>query len=51
MTLLDLLRDAASRIVRAEESLEVGDRELAWEILRDLELDVVSWIAANEVTA
>ena len=40
MTLFELLRDASARIVRAQEALEDGEQALAWEILRDLELDV-----------
>ena len=48
MTLFELLQDASARIIRAEEALEDGERDLAWEILRDLEVDVVGGLAAWE---
>ena len=46
MTLLALLRDVAARIVAAQEALEAGDTGEAHSILRDLEVDVISSLAA-----
>jgi hypothetical protein len=36
-----LLRDLVSRVVSAQEALEVGDTDLAFAILVDLEGDIV----------
>jgi hypothetical protein len=43
---LALLRNAAARIVAAQEALEDGDTGLAYAILVDLEADVVGSLAA-----
>jgi hypothetical protein len=48
VTLLQIVRDALARIVRAEEALEDGERRLAWELLRDLEEDVAVALRAWE---
>jgi hypothetical protein len=41
-----LLRDLIGRVVSAQEALEVGDTDLAYAILVDLEGDVVGSLAA-----
>jgi hypothetical protein len=43
-----LVRDALSRIVRAQEAIEVGDQPFAHAILAGLEADLVSSLAALE---
>jgi hypothetical protein len=42
MSLRDVLRDAVARVIAICEALEFGDIDLAADIARDLELDLVS---------
>jgi hypothetical protein len=51
LTLLELLRDAAARIIRAEEAIQDGDRDLARQLLRDLERDVERALGERERAA
>lgn len=48
MNALALLRDAAARIVAAQEALEVGDIGEAFAILVDLEADVIGALSLEE---
>jgi hypothetical protein len=49
--MLEIIRDATARIVRAEEALEDGEHDLAWRILRDLEQDVAGWLGGVSAPA
>jgi hypothetical protein len=44
-------RDILARIVRAQDAIEDGDSGFAWEILRDLELDLLDASDERDVAA
>ena len=37
--------EVVSRVIRAEELLEDGDASSAWDVLKDLELDLAGYLA------